>query len=372
MITFAPLDGTSRGAAAQRALASNDCDALLVTSLINIGYLTGFRSSAGRLVVLPDELVLVLDGRYADEARAALAASGSPVRVVEGRTQRDLLSALTGVVAGVRRLGLEAAHVTWESQQAYAAAFDVEVVATTGIVEEIRRRKEPGEVARIEAACDIASAALADVIALLDDEPTEIDFRDELELAMRRRGADGPSFDSIVASGPSSARPHHRPDTRRIRPGDLVVIDYGCIVDGYCSDMTRTAIVGEPSAEQRELIELVTASQAAGVAAVRPGLQGQEVDAVCRAVIVAAGHGEGFVHGTGHGVGLQIHEDPFVVPTVEQVLEVGNVITVEPGVYRYPLGGVRVEDTLLVTEDGCRPLTKTPKDLACLRLPPTT
>jgi Xaa-Pro aminopeptidase len=185
-----------------------------------------------------------------------------------------------------------------------------------------------------------------------------------LEVEMRRAGASGPSFDTIVAAGPNGAKPHARPSSRRIEPGELVVIDFGAVVDGYCSDMTRTVCVGEPaSATARRMVEVVTASQRAGVAAVGAGVTGKAVDQVCRAVISEAGWADAFVHGTGHGVGLEIHEAPRVSSASTDTLASGHVVTVEPGVYLPDEGGVRIEDTVIVTDNGCSPLTRAPKDL---------
>jgi Xaa-Pro aminopeptidase len=213
----------------------------------------------------------------------------------------------------------------------------------------------------MQAAAAVADVALAEVRARLLDGPTEAEFGLELDTAMRRLGATRPSFETIVASGPNGAMPHARPGPRRIVEGDLVVLDFGAVVDGYCSDMTRTVVVGEPTPTQARMLQVVTAAQAAGVAAVRAGVAATEVDAACREVIADAGWADAFTHGTGHGVGLDIHEAPRVGATSTATLSAGQVVTVEPGVYLPEHGGVRVEDSLVVTPDGSRPLTLTPK-----------
>jgi Xaa-Pro aminopeptidase len=306
--------------------------------------------------------VLVTDGRYRDQAVEQLAAAGVEARVEISITEQQ--QRLTEAARGVARLGLEAGDVTWAAQRSYAAdGFpDAELVPTEGVVEGLRLVKDDGEVARIEAASGIADEALASVRSRLDEGLTEKEFGLELNFAMLRRGADDVSFETIVGSGPNGAKPHARPTGRRVVEGDLVVLDFGALLDGYHSDMSRTVMVGEPSATQRRMLEVVAASQQAGVDSVIPGVGGADVDRVCRDVIVKAGWDESFVHGTGHGVGLDIHEEPRVSMTSAATLAVGQVVTVEPGVYLPEHGGVRIEDTLVVTATGNRRLTNAPKD----------
>ena len=357
------MDVAARLPRLRERMGEAGCDALLVTHLTNIRYLTGFTGSAGLLLVLPDGALFVTDGRYRDQSAEQLASNGVQARIEISATEQD--AKLADAARGLARLGLESTHVTWAAKRKYAAkVFDgAEVVATEGLVEQLRIVKDDGEIARIEAACRIADDALASVLPRLKEEPTEQDFGLELDFTMRRLGAAGPSFETIVASGPNGAKPHARPGDRRIREGDLVVLDFGALLDGYHSDMTRTVSIGEPSETQRRMNEVVRASQAAGVAAVRPGVTGADVDKVCRDVIAEAGWADAFLHGTGHGVGLDIHEDPRVSTTATATLEPGHVVTVEPGVYLPEHGGVRIEDTVVVTADGCRPLTSTPKEL---------
>ena len=346
--------------------AGTDVDALLVTRLPNIRYLTGFTGSAGVVLVTADDLLFVTDGRYRTQAAEQLEAAGVDARVAitaTGSSQREVLA---GALAesGVTRLGLEAHGVTWSQQRTFADWFvGSELVATELVVEGLRITKEPEEIARIRAACAVADDALAELLPMLAGGPTEQEFAITLERAMRDRGASGNSFDPIVAAGPNGAKPHARPSTRPIERGELVVIDFGCIVDGYCSDMTRTVSVGEPTPEARHMWDVVIESQQLGRDAVREGVTAAAVDDVCREVIVAAGWGEAFAHGTGHGVGLEIHEDPRVAGTSSATLASGYVVTVEPGVYLPGVGGVRIEDTLVVTDTGSDPLTLAPKVL---------
>jgi len=363
-LALVPMDVAGRLGRLRARLGGAGCEALLVTRLGNIRYLTGFTGSAALLLVLPDETVFVTDGRYATQAPEQLGAAGVEARIeISGPAQ---LQVLHDAATGIARLGLEANDVTWGAQRRYASEGfpELELVATEGLVEGLRLVKDDGEIARIEAAAAIADAALAQVRPRLGAGLTEKDFQLELDHAMRLLGADDVSFETIVGSGPNGAKPHARPSRRRIVEGDLVVLDFGALLDGYHSDISRTVMVGEPSATQTRMLEVVAASQSAGVDAVQPGTDAASVDKVCRDVIADAGWGDFFLHGTGHGVGLDIHEDPRVAATSTATLAPGHVVTVEPGVYLPEHGGVRIEDTLVVTPTGHRRLTNAPKDFS--------
>lgn len=365
---FPGMDVPDRVRKLRERITAEGLDALLVTQLVNIRYLTGFTGSAALLLVKPDDLLFVSDGRYGQQAAEQLGAAGVDARIeIAGVEQRRITSDAT---RGARRLGLEAHAVTWAQRNSFAdqwfagEGFErLELVATTGLVEDLRRRKDPGEVARIGAACAIADEALSAVRSQLCDRPSERDFALELEMTMRRLGASGVSFDPIVAGGPNGAKPHARPSDRRINPDELLVLDFGCMVDGYCSDMTRTVASAEPSVEAREMYAVVLESHEAGLAAVHEGATCAEVDEACRRVIEAVGWGDAFMHGTGHGVGLEIHEAPRVGQTSNETLFIGDVVTVEPGVYIPGVGGVRIEDTVVVTPGGYESLTRTTKEL---------
>ncbi len=349
----------------REGLAEPGCDGLVVTSLTNIRYLTGFTGSAGLLVVTDADAVLITDGRYGTQAPEQLRESGAEARVEVAGAPAQRQAAIASLGA-VHRLGLEAAHVSWAQQRSYATEWfpALELVPTVGLVERLRRVKDAGELARMLRAAAIADEALAALLPQLAGGPTELEFGRALDFAMRERGASGPSFETIVASGPNAAKPHHRPAERVVEQGDLVVLDFGATYDGYRSDMTRTVRVGDPAtAEAERIYDVVAASQAAGVAAVAAGVRAADIDKVCRRVIADAGWGEQFVHGTGHGVGLDIHEAPSVASTSSDTLVPGHVVTVEPGVYLPGVVGVRIEDTVVVTEAGCDLLTFTPKDL---------
>jgi Xaa-Pro aminopeptidase len=360
-----PVDIAGRARRLRARFADAGIDALLVTRLPNVRYLTGFTGSAALLLVGPDELVFVSDGRYGEQAAEQLGAAGVNARIEIRTVQADQRAALADAAKRFARLGLEAHGVTWAQQRAFAGEWfpAAELVATEHLVEELRRVKDAGELARIRTACAMADEAFAVVTATFSDAPTERDVALALDLEMRRRGASGVSFDPIVASGPNGAKPHARPSDRRILPHELVVLDFGCVVDGYCSDMTRTVSVGDPGAEARRVYDVVLDSQQTGRAAVRDGVDCAAVDKACRDVIVAAGWGDAFVHGTGHGVGLEIHEAPRVAATARDTLASGYVVTVEPGVYLSGVGGVRIEDTVVVTDEGAEALTASPKEL---------
>jgi Xaa-Pro aminopeptidase len=361
------MDVAGRMERARTRLAGASCDALLVTSLTNVRYLTGFSGSAAMLLVTADDALLVSDGRYKDQAAEQLKASGVEATIQIGRAAEQM-TALDRATKGIRRLGLEADDITWTGQRRLASSLSCvndggSLVATHGLVEELRIVKDAGELARIELAADIADVGLAQVKERLKQDLTELEFALELDFEMRRRGADGVSFETIVAAGPNSALPHHAPSDRRIAPGELIVVDFGAEVDGYRSDMTRTLCVGGVAApELLDVLDAVLVAQRAGVRAVRPGVSGAEVDSACRDSLDRAGYSDLFVHGTGHGVGLEIHEAPAVAAGSTDILVEGAVVTVEPGAYLSGVGGVRIEDTLVVTATGARTLTKSTKD----------
>jgi Xaa-Pro aminopeptidase len=343
-------------------------DALLVTTLANIRYLTGFSGSAALFLLTSEGALLVTDGRYRTQAAEQLDLAGlsQAVELVVGgaQVQRDAIVARAGG-AGIR-VGLEAENVSWGSQRRWADTLaEAEMVATAGVVEGLRLVKDAGEVARIAAAAAIADAALGQVLGILGQGRTEEEVALALDTAMRRLGSQDRAFETIVASGPNAAKPHARPSARRIESGDPVVIDFGATFDGYRSDMTRTFCVGgEPSPELARVFEVVADAQAAGVAAVADGVVTGDIDKVCRDRIAQSGWAEAFEHGTGHGVGLDIHEAPAVGPGSTAILRPGVVVTVEPGIYLAGVGGVRIEDTVVVTDHGCRPLTAFTKDIA--------
>ncbi|MGN6167299.1 MAG: M24 family metallopeptidase [Solirubrobacteraceae bacterium] len=358
MTTQVAQDRTARLAG---LLSAAELDVLLVTGLVNVRYLTGYTGSNGLVLVGPELRRFVTDFRYAEQAAAEVDPSfdrvQAPVELLEG-----LADALPD---GALRVGFEAAH-TSVSQHAFLCEQlpdGVELAPTADMVESLRAVKDAAEIAAVRAATALADASFQ---RLLEDGlvgRSEREAAIALEHDMVLQGARVPSFEAIVAAGPHGALPHARPRDVEIRRGDLVVIDWGAQLDGYCSDCTRTVAAGEPGAEAREIYELVLEAQHAGVDAVRADRPTAGVDAVARDIIGAAGHGDNFGHGLGHGVGLEVHEAPWLRRRSDEVLQAGNVVTVEPGVYLAGRFGVRIEDLVAVIEDGAEILTSVPKQL---------
>jgi Xaa-Pro aminopeptidase len=347
---------------------------MLVTDLINVRYLSGFTGSNAALLVFADgdDAVLATDGRYRTQA----AQQAPDVEVAIERACGQYLAG-RAAAAKTRRVGFESHVVTVDGYDALAAALGeaggtTELVRASQTVEALREIKDAGEVALLRLACEAADAALADLVDRGGLRPgrTEREVGRELEALMLDHGADGISFETIVASGANSAIPHHRPTETVLAAGDFVKIDFGALVGGYHSDMTRTFVLGKAADWQLEVYQLVADAQRAGREALQPGADLRDVDAAARLVIADAGHGEHFGHGLGHGVGLQIHEAPGIGATAAGTLRAGSVVTVEPGVYLPERGGVRIEDTLVVAGEtsGHAPelLTRFPKELAIL------
>jgi Xaa-Pro aminopeptidase len=338
-------------------------DALLVTRLVNVRYLTGFTGSNAALLLTPDHAVLATDGRYVTQA-------GEQAPDVELVVERRCAAALTGRARtdGVRRLGFEAHDVTVELHGTLVdLAEGTELVPSGALVERLRSVKDDDELALLREACAISDRALADLLPTVAPGRTERDIAHDLENRMRGHGATGPAFETIVATGPNSAVPHHRPTDRPVAAGDLLKIDFGALHQGYHADCTRTFVVAaEPADWQREIHAVVREAQRAGRHALAPGESAQTVDAAARDVVRDAGYGDAFPHGLGHGVGLEIHEAPLMGYDSEARLADRTPVTVEPGIYLPGRGGVRIEDTLVVRDGGPDLLTTSPKDLLVL------
>lgn len=339
-------------------LAEHEVDAFLATNLTNVRYLTGFSGTNGQVLVTPSQTLFFTDPRY--EARAGQIVTGADVEIYGTKLSEVLRPRLDS--AGIKRLGIEATTVTIADFDRLAEAFEsTELVPVESAIEELRRTKEADEVAALRAAVQIGDDAFAWVIDRLAPGATEREVALDLEVRMRLSGAEDVSFDPIIGSGPLSAHIHHTPSDRNFEKGDLLLMDFGCKVDGYCSDMTRTVVLGPASDEQRETYELVLGAQLAGIDATKAGVRGTDVDGAARAVIDGAGRGAQFPHSLGHGVGLDIHETP-ALRTSDVELLPGEAVTIEPGIYVGDDGGIRIEDVVVVTEDGCDVLTTSAKD----------
>ncbi len=355
--------------ALRELLTGAGVDALLVTDLLNIRYLTGFTGSNAALLLHAgddDRTLFCTDGRYTTQSATEVPDLAT---VVDRASAAALAKTAAAEAKTYGRTGFESQHVSVEEHETLKVRFDtVELVRTPGLVEQLRLVKDDAEIEALRQACAAADRALKDLIEAGGLRPgrTELEVARDLENRMLAHGSTGPSFDSIVAAGAHSAIPHHRPTGAELEAGDFVKLDFGATVDGYHSDMTRTFVLGEPAAWQRELYDLVHTAQAAGSAAVRPGATVSDVDAAARSVITAAGRGDEFAHGLGHGVGLQIHEAPSLAATGVGTLSAGMAVTVEPGVYLAGRGGVRIEDTLVVRDSGPELLTLTTKDLVAV------
>jgi Xaa-Pro aminopeptidase len=342
-------------------ISEHEADALLVTSLVNLRWLTGFTGSNGLAVVGPDTRVFVTDFRYVEQAAAEVDPSFD--RIVAGA---ELLSEVPGALGDDElRLGFEDGAMTVRTHAALREALDdrVDIVAAGNPVEELRAIKEPAELDAIRAASELGDAAMREIMEQGLAGRTERAVALALEDAMRRRGASGASFDTIVAAGAHGALPHASPRDVEIAAGQLVVIDWGAVLDGYCSDCTRTLATGDLSEASRTVYDLVRRAQAEGLEAIRPGVGGRDADGAARAIIERAGHGDHFGHSLGHGVGMEVHERPSVSWRSHDVLVAGNVVSCEPGVYVPGEVGVRIEDLCIVTESGNEILTHIPKEL---------
>jgi Xaa-Pro aminopeptidase len=335
-------------------------DLLVVTSLVNVRYLTGFTGSNAVVLVGPDTRVFLTDFRYVEQSAAEV--DGAFDRQI-GPELMDLLAEILPPSTG--RLAFEDAHMAVRTHNHLRELIGdgVELIPGGDLVESLRVVKDAEEIGRIGEATKLADAALRQIMEQGLVGRTEVEVATALERAMTDLGAQRPSFDSIVAAGPHGALPHAKPREVEIGPDELVVIDWGAELEGYCSDCTRTLATGEPPDAALEAYDLVRAAQLAGVDAIRAGVDGREADSAARDVIGAAGHAEHFGHGLGHGVGLEIHEAPRLSQRSDSVLSSGNVVTVEPGVYVPGEFGVRIEDLVVVTETACVILTAVPKDL---------
>ena len=340
------------------SLAELGLDALLVTYPANVRYLSHFSSPVdGVVLVMPDTAVLLTDGRYTAQADAE---SAVPFEIVANQDE-----AVARLAKGVK-LAVESDHITLKRFRALAELLGGEPHATTGIVAGLRVIKSEEEITLLREAARLTDIGFAAALAFMRAGVSEVDVALELERAMRAAGADGPSFETIVASGKRGAMPHGTASGKRLEEGELVTLDFGAAYRGYHADMTRTVAVGDPGEELRRMYAAVLESQVAAVAAIGPGRTGVELDSVARDILKSHGLGQYFSHSLGHGTGLDIHENPRLSQRSTDVLEPGMIVTVEPGAYIPGFTGLRIEDLVLVTHDGHEVLSHSPKELLTL------
>jgi Xaa-Pro aminopeptidase len=357
------MTSPSRLSRLRQRMRSAGLDALLVSSPSDVRYLTGFTGSNALVIVRRRSLTLVTDTRYA--LQSSIEARG--IGRIISRDSLAEAAATARALDGLKVVGFEAQHVTYAQYRQLRRLFPrIEFRSTADIVEDVATVKDRTEVRAIRRAAAITDTVFSELLPLLKPGLTELDIAAEISYRQRRHGAAQDSFEPIVASGDRGALPHGRATDRRIRKGELVTMDFGCVVDGYCSDLTRTVAVGRPAQEQRRAYEIVLEAQAAAIDAARPGMLGRDLDTVARIHIGRAGYGKYFNHSLGHGIGLRIHERPRISVASRDRLRQGNVITIEPGVYIPGRWGLRIEDDVLITASGCTVLTASPKHLIIL------
>ncbi|MEG2708583.1 MAG: Xaa-Pro peptidase family protein [Vagococcus sp.] len=334
----------------------------LITSPYNLRYLTGFTGTTGVALIGLEEAFFITDFRYTEQAAKQcvgyeIVKNVGPILEVVA----DLVESKT-----IENLAFEESFVAFKQYVELETLLEVDLIPVSGMIEELREIKDESEIAIVEKACEIADKAFSHILTYIKPGMTEIQVANELDFYMRSLGASGVSFETIVASGLRSAMPHGVASDKVIEQGDMITIDFGCYYNGYVSDMTRTISLGEPSDKLREIYGIVKEAQQRVLDAAKPGMSGIELDAIARDYIASKGYGEAFGHSTGHGIGLEIHEGPNVSKLAEKAFVPGNIITNEPGIYLPGIGGVRIEDDMLVTENGIKRLTHSEKELIIL------
>ncbi|EON72086.1 M24 family metallopeptidase [Lysinibacillus sphaericus] len=346
----------------RKALQEQNIEGILITNEYNRRYMTGFTGTAGVAIVSQNDAVFITDFRYTEQAAAQI----KDFRIV--KHEATILEEIATQVKamGIKLLGFEKDAVSYGTYELYKNVIQTDLVPVSGLIEKIRLIKTEQEINIIKVACEIADHAFTHIIDFIKPGKTELEVSNELEFFMRKQGATQSSFDTIVASGLRSALPHGVATDKVIEKGDFVTLDYGALYNGYISDMTRTVAVGEPSAKLVDMYNAVLASQLLALEKVGPGLTGIQADAIARDYLTEKGYGEAFGHSLGHGIGLEVHEGPGLSMRSETVLEPGMAVTIEPGVYLPGIGGLRIEDDILITETGNELLTHSSKELIIL------
>lgn len=346
----------------RKKMQEENLDSFLITSPYNLRYLTNFTGTTGLAVITLEKAFFITDFRYTEQAAAQ--AQGFEIIKNVGPIFEEVADLVQK--EGLRELGFEETTVSFLEYSVLEEIIDAQLIPISGMIEELREIKDEEEIAIIEKACSIADLAYDHILKMIQPGMTEIEVANQLDFYMRSLGAAGVSFETIVASGLRSAMPHGVASKKIIEQGDLITIDFGCYYEGYVSDMTRTFAIGDPGEQLKEIYQIVLEAQLAVLEVAKPGVTGKQLDAVARDYITKHGYGEAFGHSTGHGIGLEIHEGPNVSVRAEKQFVPGNIITDEPGIYLPGIGGVRIEDDLLITSDGNRVLTHSPKELIIL------
>lgn len=339
-------------------LIENKIDACIIYKPQNRRYLSGFTGSAGYVVITKEKNLFITDFRYVEQA-SAQCIDFEIVKHTDDRTVYDILNALE-----IKSLGFEEEYVTYSQHKDFSDKLDnINLIPLKGLINKLRMIKSQEEIENIKRAAQIADKTFEHICTILKPGISEREVALEIEFFMKKNGASGTSFESIVASGKRSSLPHGIASEKTIEDGDFVTLDFGCIYNGYCSDMTRTVVIGKASAKQKEIYNTVLNAQEEALKYIKPGVKGFEVDKIARDIIKDSGYGDYFGHGLGHAVGMEIHEAPRLSPAGKDELKVNMVVTDEPGIYVPDFGGVRIEDLVVVTENGCEILSKSPKKL---------
>jgi Xaa-Pro aminopeptidase len=346
---------------AREMMEEKGLDGFLVEKAVNRFYLTGFTGTAGRVLFTPENNYFITDFRYTEQANSQT--DGYKIIEINRKVPEKLAKILKE--DGVTKLGFEGKDVSYHTYQNYKKKLgeNITLKSTKDMIQKIRLIKEESEINKIKKAVEITDKAFEHILDYIDTDKTERDIALELEHFMKRQGAEKNAFDFIVASGKRSSLPHGVASSKKIEHGDFITMDFGTYYQGYCSDMTRTIVVGEASQKQRDIYNKVLEAHNKVIEKIKPGMNGKEVDALARDIIKEAGYEDNFGHGLGHGIGVEVHEGPRASYTSEDELKPGMLVTDEPGIYIPDWGGVRIEDDLLITEKGCKPLNSSPKEL---------
>ncbi|CAM4310578.1 M24 family metallopeptidase [Saccharibacillus endophyticus] len=345
----------------REAMALQGVSAMFVASDINRRYLTGFTGSAGYVLITENESYLLTDFRYMTQAPE----QAKDFKVVEHAPK--VMETVKGLLGSSAKLGFEQEHVTFATYQSYKEALaGVELVPVSGLVEGLRIFKDEGELAIMREAAVLADRTFSHILTKIRPGVTERELDLQMEMFMRENGATSSSFDTIVASGERSALPHGVASSRVLQGNEFITFDFGALLNGYCSDVTRTVVLGEASDRHREVYGIVLEAQLNALDKIRPGMTGREADALTRDIISSYGYGDHYGHSTGHGLGMEVHESPRLSKLSDDILKPGMVVTVEPGIYIPGFGGVRIEDDIVITETGIEIITSSTKELTLL------